>query len=119
MALKVCTQGSMLTPTPPEPCIRTTTGSRPVPCAMRNSPATVTGLPLVSPLRNCWSEIVSEGMAWISTRAAASLRIDCALLSLQVMSRPVQTIAPAMARRQSVSMVSSPVWFPLEAALLA
>jgi hypothetical protein len=32
-----------------------------------------------------------------------SLGIDCALVSMQVSSTPVQKIAPAMARRQSVS----------------
>ncbi|MEY9237564.1 hypothetical protein ABIF78_009887 [Bradyrhizobium japonicum] len=63
MALKACTQASVVAPTPLEPCISTTTGSLPVPCATRNSPATVTGLPATaSPLRNCWSERVSEGI---------------------------------------------------------
>ena len=63
IALNWCTQASLVALTPLEPCIITTTGRRPVPCAMRNSPATVTGLPLVSPVRNCWSEMVSDGIA--------------------------------------------------------
>ncbi len=63
IALMLRTQGSMLAPTPLDPCISTTTGSFPVPCATRNSPATVTALPLASPLRNCWSEMVSDGIA--------------------------------------------------------
>ena len=55
--------GQNVAPTPLEPCISTTTGRRPAPCAIRNSPATVTVLPLASPVRNCWSEMLREGMA--------------------------------------------------------
>jgi len=97
-------QASMVGLTPPEPCISTTAGSLPMPWAMRSSPAIVTGVPLASPVRNCWSERVREGMAWISTRAATSLGIACALVSMQVNSTPVQKIAAAVATRQSVSI---------------
>ena len=61
IALKSFVQDSILAPMPPEPCIRITSGSRPLPCAMRSSPVMVTGLPSVAPLKNCWSDSVSEG----------------------------------------------------------
>ena len=63
MALNCCTQGSMLGTDAARSVHHHHDGEAPLPCAMRNSPATVTCLPLASPVRNCWSEIVSDGIA--------------------------------------------------------
>ena len=56
---------------PPEPCIRMTTGSLPVPWATRSWPATVTALPSL-PARKSESLTVIVGMACSSVRGAMS-----------------------------------------------
>src|ERR1043165_3568996 len=63
---------SPLGPLPPEPCISTTTGSRPVPAGSLSWPDTVAGLASESPARNCLSDNVSVWMACSSVRAAMS-----------------------------------------------
>ena len=53
ISLNIFAQNSSRGPGPPEPCMRTTAGSRPdAPCGNRSSPAIVVGLPLLSPVRN-------------------------------------------------------------------
>ena len=110
IALNVLVHGSMLAPMPPEPCISTTTGSRPVPCAIRNSPVVMTGLPLASPLRNCWSDSVSEGNACNSTRAAASFGFACACDGERVSRFAPHSKAAAMAVR-TVVLIGSSLFF--------
>jgi hypothetical protein len=45
---------------------------------MRNSPAIVTALPFLSPVRNCWSVSVSVSIGRNSMRAARSLSLGSA-----------------------------------------
>ena len=76
MPLSSCDQRSTLPPTPPEPCNRMTAGSRSVPVrGMRTTPAIVTGLAFLSPVRNCWSESVRVGTACTSVRATCAVLV--------------------------------------------
>src|SRR6185369_4994590 len=79
ISLKCLAHSSGPGPTPPEPCSSTTAGIRPVtPRGMRSSPAIVTALPFLSPVRNCWSVSVSVSIGRNSMRAARSLSLGSA-----------------------------------------
>src|SRR2546425_10774856 len=78
--LSSCAQRSCEALTPPEPCTRITAGNRSLPGrGMRSSPASTTGLPLVSPVRNCSPLSVTLSMERTSMRANVCAAANCGI----------------------------------------
>src|SRR6185437_4221800 len=75
---------SMLVAIPPEPCCRTTTGSRPELLASRSCPEVVVAFPLASPRKNCVSEIVKVSIECSSVHTAISCTVGSASTSSAV-----------------------------------